>query len=453
MDESQQVQPAIPQLIDPPHRKRRRWPWVILAVVVFLGAFGYFLPSILGLFSRDIAPIDDSDLRLQKISIPDDQNAYFDLIKMSKVIDQGPSKLGEIVDGKLWDERAAADILQKNAEALMYFESAAQKSYYQDPNVADQAQFSPNVILPPLNTFRNMADVSAVKSLALYRQGKIVEALEEAFRAASIGQKMQNSQSHFIGYLVGFAIKSRALRTMQIILQESEIDSQSLKTYTARLERFYDNEEAMATAFKAEYWGMTVWAINAMTSQDPEKVKAFKENFGEQFGGAVDSYHFRPNETKLLFADLARAQVRDSKKHCGALELQEIKPSVPYGDSWTILAQQYITENVVGKTLHDVVAAAFGNAQYKRCREDYLVASTQVAMAIKAFKNDTKVYPASLTELIPKYLSKVPEDPFDGAALKYDASTKTIYSTGEKLRESGDERYKSLGELKLQLAF
>jgi len=50
--------------------------------------------------------------------------------------------------------------------------------------------------------------------------------------------------------------------------------------------------------------------------------------------------------------------------------------------------------------------------------------------AIKAYKNDTGAYPASLSDVVPKYLESVPIDPYTGGALMYFSDKKIIDSLG-----------------------
>ncbi len=73
--------------------------FIVIAIIL--------LPFILGLFTKDIDPIDDSDLSLQIISISDKDNAYFDLIKIEDVLYEPKEKAKEIQDminGKMWEE-------------------------------------------------------------------------------------------------------------------------------------------------------------------------------------------------------------------------------------------------------------------------------------------------------------------------------------------------------------
>ncbi|MEA3293111.1 MAG: hypothetical protein U9P88_01410, partial [Patescibacteria group bacterium] len=96
------------------------------------------------------------------------------------------------------------------------------------------------------------------------------------------------------------------------------------------------------------------------------------------------------------------------------------------------------TRNVVGKILYSIIAVDVSKSSYKRkCDKDLLLGSTQIIIAIKAFKNDTGNYPLSLNNLTPRYLSSIPIDPFNKKPLKYSAEKKIIYSVGIDLKDSG----------------
>ena len=58
--------------------------------------------------------------------------------------------------------------------------------------------------------------------------------------------------------------------------------------------------------------------------------------------------------------------------------------------------------------------------------------TARIAVAVEEFRADTGHTPASLAELVPKYLGAVPIDPFNGEPLKYrlGADSYTIYSVG-----------------------
>ena len=68
---------------------------------------------------------------------------------------------------------------------------------------------------------------------------------------------------------------------------------------------------------------------------------------------------------------------------------------------------------------------------YKKCDEDFQISVNQILLAIKAYRLDHGDHPSSLDELVPRYLSSVPSDPFGDQQIRYDNSKKILYSVGQ----------------------
>ena len=64
-----------------------------------------------------------------------------------------------------------------------------------------------------------------------------------------------------------------------------------------------------------------------------------------------------------------------------------------------------------------------------------------MAVALTNYRIATGHYPASLDELVPKYLLAVPADPFDGKPMRYVLrdGVATIYSVGEDRIDDGGQ--------------
>lgn len=421
--------------------KKRKWKKIILiiiGIVVLLIVALLSLPRFLNLFAKDIAPIDDSDLSLKVVTVSNNDNAYFDLIKLENAIYEPEGKSQTILDmvaGKTWDDKLAEEIVSRNTQAFSYFAEAAHKPKFQDPISANPADITPNAVLPAMNSWRRMARLSAIRAMYLTKQGKDKEAMDEALNSVSIGQKIQESQALLIEYLVAIAMKGVGLETVQKILITSKLSSNELKQYAQGLNQYYKNEDGLINLFKGEY-RIQSWSIDAIVSGNPE---VLKEVVGEEGSGnqdiakkVKDNYYFQPNKTKLLFAEYTRANIKSANESCGEIKVTEVQKLAP-----TNPAKLYTEENAIGKILHDVIAASLTSVSTKKCEEDLLVAGTQTLFAIKAYKNDTNNYPSSLNDLIPTYLSSIPQDSFDGKPLKYSAAKKIIYSVGQDMQDSG----------------
>lgn len=415
---------------------------ILLIVLVGAGYWVYRVESqgidvIKVLSAKDIAPIDDSDLRLPVVVVADKDNAYFDLIKLNKVMYYPEDKkqiIADMVAGKAWDQKLAQELISKNAEAFKYFADAEGKPRYQNPLSANPKDINFEMKLPSLNSFRNMALLSVVRSIYFSKQGKDKEAIKEALRPVTIGQKIQNSQATLIEYLVALAMKGIGFQATQKTLVTSKLKSEDLKKYTQELNQYYKNEEGLAAALKVEYHSSTsaldLIAVG-LSVRDQETLGLVGKSLGVLPNWGID-YYFQLNKTKLLFANFLRSQIGDVNRSCrDAHGFSTKKLDV------SSFEEVKKVENAIGIILSDVAAEGLGATLAKKCREDTLVGATQTLFAIKAFKNDTKKYPIVLSELVPKYLDVVPEDPFDGKPLKYSPIKKIIYSVGEDKVDSG----------------
>ena len=144
------------------------------------------------------------------------------------------------------------------------------------------------------------------------------------------------------------------------------------------------------------------------------------------------NYLYKPNQTQRIFAEYYRNFVNNANKDCDEVRLVEIKSLAPRSK-----IKMLFTENIVGKILHDIVAVSFSGLFDKKCLEDFSVTGAQSLIAIKAYQTETGKIPSSLGELVPKYFSEVPRDPFDGKSIKYSPGKKIIYSVGKDLKDSG----------------
>lgn len=383
--------------------------------------------------SKDIPPIDDSDLSLKVITVPDNENAYFDLIKLENIVlkdDPTP----DMLSGIKWDNKVVSEIVTRNLQAYGYFTDAASKPKFQRPEAANPANVTPNLVLTGLSSLRGMSRLSSLKAMYLAKQGKDKEAMEEALNSVIIGQKIEDSQLTLIEYLVAIAVKSIGLETIQRILVTSKLSSDDLKQYAQGLNQYYKNEDGLINSFKSEYQ-MQSWTINAMVNGNPEALAEY-DSLNEdnlEFSKKIkDSFYFQPNKTKLLFAEVARSNIKRVNQSCG-----EIKESdIPILAS-TSSIEKFNEENIIGKIFHDTIALGLTSVILKKCDEDFLVASTEAMLAIKAYINDNGKYPDSLVKLVPTYLSSVLIDPYDGKDIKYSFAKKIIYSVGYDMQDSG----------------
>ncbi len=62
---------------------------------------------------------------------------------------------------------------------------------------------------------------------------------------------------------------------------------------------------------------------------------------------------------------------------------------------------------------------------------------TRAAAAVRRYQLRHGTLPATLDDLVPDLLAKVPEDPFDGQSLRYSRGSKVIYAVGADFADVG----------------
>jgi hypothetical protein len=419
---------------------------IILGVIIFLALLVVFIvPWMLGLLFPDIAPFDDSDIRLQKIDVPGpESNAYYDLVKLCphldcpKLIDE-PPEIFEILKNysatTTIDSEFAERIIASNEIPLSYFYDAASKRVFQDPKFSDPAKITPDMVLTPLNTWRQITRVSAFKALYMARQGRELEAMDEAMKSVMVGHLVSTEEnSTLINYLVGVAIKSIGFDTMHKIISVGEIPSEELLKHAVSLEKYTNTVSGLASAFKEQYTSMAQ-SIDKIGREGFESSK----NSGEWEGITKEDipiplrakFYYQPNRTKQLYADAALVQIENVSQPCYALKEVPIYAAIPEG------INVYFTPNAVGKILAAFSMASLNSSVHKKCEDTMLLNATRLLLALRAYHQDQGEYPEKLDELVPRYLSAIPEDPFRAGPLQYTEDRAAIYSVGSNLTDAG----------------
>jgi len=94
---------------------------MFVVAILLLFIFILLIPKALSLFwGEDISMPNNSDLRLSVINIPEDENSYYDLIKIKDVIyiPEDIKLYKEFLESGTWDNEIVVDLLKKNEQAF-----------------------------------------------------------------------------------------------------------------------------------------------------------------------------------------------------------------------------------------------------------------------------------------------------------------------------------------------
>jgi hypothetical protein len=148
----------------------------------------------------------------------------------------------------------------------------------------------------------------------------------------------------------------------------------------------------------------------------------------------VPRYVLQPNRTKALFAELYRSGIHDASRPYAERKPPKVEEMRDRKTSQVLLVAR---PNGVGRILVALTAPAMGSVRAKKCQTDASIAATRLILACRAYKADFEDLPPTLEALTPKYIERVPADPFDGRPFRYSRETAILYSVGKDLADQG----------------
>ena len=363
-------------------KKKRRWLKILgitIASIVALGLFMLFvLPQILNAFWGNDVALNDADVQLGVVSIPlQDQNSYYDIIKLKDLVQEPTVADGDIATkylaGKALDPAIEIQIIQKNSAVFTVLDNAATKSSFQDPGLADLNKYFLSIDTGPadlsptdyLSSLRASTRLSILYADYLDKQGKPQEAMNRLFATLTIAQQIQKSQATFVHYLVTINMKKLAILKIQEILKTNTFSMDIKKQYSDRLDSLKNNSTDFDRALKSEYSYDYNLVDNTLAQATAGPVK--KTN-----------YTFKPNETKNMFADQVRKTILAANLNCGSTV--DLTPqNYPINSFYIWTAAWRI--NSVGKLLFDLPALDVSASFTHKCEVDGLISNLRTQLS------------------------------------------------------------------------
>ncbi len=426
---------------------------IILGIIILIGGGIIFFPKIKEYLSSsvsdishrvsatpDIGPIDDSDLRRPPLPVlSDSDNSYYNLEKVSIPfpVDSTSSKeIDDFLRGVRWNDALVKGWLDEGKESLNNLEEAAKKKGYRDPSFIDIAlhpDTTSTLTMNPAEELRRQR-LFLLSGWYMAKHGDVEGGLATTLKVMRIGQQMEKFHGTLIAYLIGDGIERIALESAQAMIVNQKLSKTILVDYQKNLSRLKPDLEDYKAAIKSEYMSFTRPLLDQATlrrelqDRDPEERDAIFVNLD-------NPYYFKINTSKKLIVDTYRDILEEVGKPCSSARhfYEELSKSLNEFRSGPQMNQ----ENGIGIYIfYSSMPAIDWTTLW--CRGSIMVYNvTQLTLAVKAYHIDTGIYPASLDQLVPKYIGTIPSDPFDGKPLRYSKEKKIIYSVGTSTKDVG----------------
>lgn len=425
---------------------------LMIAVGLWLALAGAALILVL----HDDDPPQDADLRPERDTISEDENAFplferavaalslpgadpayttfLTLTPEEQDREDRPPTEAELyrrmTDGEAWDDALAAKVLERNAAALALWREGMARPRLQMPEV--------RTIYDDLHGvygWLSLARLLYVAGEVSRKAGDVDGAVDLAVQTMRFGHRLQADANCLMTWLLGVTITSMGRTRLMAAAREDPLPADRLRALAADVAPYVPTAAGLANAYRAEY----VILADAVGQVRSGKVRPFSICAADHVPSPLERFLwrivqppvFKPNRTKRLLA-----------QNLGLLIETAGRPykDVPQHDRDALKGNAVghgLAGNAVGWVLGVQLSANYHGSAPLRCAVDLEHAVARLRLAARAYELEKGGPPPSLEALVPRYLDTVPADPFDARPLRYDPVRRLVWSVGKDLVDDG----------------
>jgi hypothetical protein len=410
----------------------RRRPWLIL------GGFSLLLLGLLvWLFLFNDGPLpDDSDMMPTWSDREEARNPLaVCLAELQK------SKLAK--DSVPWDD--SRDDFPERIEAYLYTHKDALINVdilLHSPPTKWQWPGIRNILTSdkPQDYFRIVQQVGgalAAKARHTGQRGEVPAAVDACITLARFGHGLQYAEGGTIHLLIAMALQRVAVDNLKdtLTLHVDAVKPETLRHCLQELSRLQDPPpELIQNALKIRYQWIRRCTL------EPDMRNYLMQ--GKYLGGHqsyANLFLFKPNRTLQMQLNAVREVVNEFPRgeYALAFTLELGSRDLESLESERDKLQFLMDPNLAGK--HTVITE---RTQLNRLMLEVLMRrvghrQTLTMLALRLHELEKGSLPKDLHDLVPTYLSAMPEDPFSKGSLKWNAKKAIVYSVGADLRDDG----------------
>ncbi len=377
---------------------------------------------------------DLSDLVLERPELLPEDNAYTVFAGLTNVFNtrSESSAVLAFLDGNAAASNAALEVITRNESVLTLI----------NQGIARQRCLAPEIIsydapLTYVSQWREIGKYLAAKTRHDRLSGCYASAVDVCTSHLRFAYLIQDDAESIIGYLVGLSVLDMALTQARDLARDAETPVADLSRLSDALSGIGSLSDGLVRAIKME---------NKITSNIINSFGDGKLTLGDISGIAgggtssvfkgtkIPRYLFKPNTTKAAFAEVYRSAITNAPLSYADMSFYDVESMVGVGQN---KFKMMLSPNAVGRILAAIMVPALDGMLERRCRLECELVATRLLLAVQTFKKDTGLRPATLHDLVPKYIDAIPVDAFDGQPFRYNAEKGVLYSVGEDGKDSG----------------
>lgn len=378
---------------------------------------------------RDAAELDIEGLVPKKHLVPEDQNAFSDLMNAADALVFPPdaSILTVYINGEPVEEKIITDFLEKNAAAFKHMEKVLTFEHCQAPEGNTTSH---------LDKWYQIAIAVAVRSFRNRQAGRTGASVDNAIALMRLGNMIHSDAQYLADYTAGTKILQLGLEEVDFVIHLKEVDPEDLRRLVDIMTDLRPLDQGMVRAVKNKYQTVAK-AIDAFRGKKVSLEQSFSDTYHLPYilrkTTWYPGYMFKENETKGKLARLYKDMAENVPKIYADMKFYDLEQYLGLMGSRFIF---FLSPNFVGRVFYAFTTPEFQSFLEGKCRLEGTVRALRLMTAVKLYQKETGTLPDTLQALCPKYLSEVPLDPFDGKPFRYLRDKEVIYSVGKDLKDS-----------------
>lgn len=309
-------------------------------------------------------------------------------------------------DDKLYPLAGKLKWIEQNKEAFALLDSATAAPYYTPPVRSEEDD---KKMFDRLGNARQLARYNWVRCDAYAAQGKYALAVDKALNMWEYGLKMQHNAT-LVGTLGGFAVE--AISRQPVDDNIAHLNSSEAAQAAKRMERMQTWRPSFYDMLIEERASFLATIVPRIVEQTREEARSLQRETAYERG----EYNFEP-EDKPDFRLLAPV-INWSARKMAYEYLNATQHLLSTADRpWS---QRHFQLPAETPPQHRDLINVIAKGRFNFVRSDVALQIFKTRLALHAYRKANGVYPASLNQLVPAYLSKIPTDGFaDGKPMLY----------------------------------
>ena len=396
-----------------------------VVVAVAIGSLAVFVC----VASRDTAPPDETEFAAVRPEVAPEDNAFTYFLEATNHLVEATNRqwLVDFRIGKTPPSDELRELIAKNAECLALLKRGTECAICLAPPVE-----TIETPVPYVSPWLHMMEILEARLRLARLDRRFAEAADDLAVGMRFGDLVQKNASSLITYLVGVSMFSMSAESAMEMARDPAAPAEALTQLAAELKKVGPFNGGLVEALKAEH-RMAINVVDGLGAKRDQRTMAaylgFKTNrWATWFLNTP--YSFKPNRTKRELAADHRHWIGNSSRIYAEMDRDGSDPEEPGRFSLML-------PNVIGKYLFTILMPSWEKLLESKCRTDGILAGAKLVVACSRFQRDNGRWPAELQELVPDFLSEVPQDPYDGAPFRYSAEKGLVWAVGKNLTDEG----------------